>query len=546
MATKEIKAVITADDKASKTIEHVGMSFGKMAGAVAAGQAIFAGASAAINKLTNEIKDTVDTTVQWTRGTIKLQRELGVTAETASGLQAVGKRFGLTVDDLSKSFGLFAKQVTGAAQGNQSMIDNFSHFGISVKDAKGNVKDFNALFGETADAFKNAPNGFDKTAEAMKLFGRSGKDMLPILNLGSQGIQELITKAEKYGLVLTQDNVEAVKKYISAQRDMEMAITGVKIQIGNALLPTLADLANKLAAFVSSDKFKQWLAQATEWIKTELPKAIDNITTNILPKLIDAFNLVWPVVQTLMGWFGQFIQFAKENTWVIWGLVAAFVALKTAMFLAGALEAFTAVMGGVQTATAVTRSAVLAPWALPAIGIAAVIAAFVVVTQKWAETQDTINNTKNAIASMGSSNEIVIGRLNALLRGTAAEAERAQKALLAMGVSQRDVNAQLGIVGGYASGGYTGRGGANEVAGVVHRGEYVLPKTAVDQTTGMPKVQMSGGGGSTVNVTFSGIFTGNEMEFRQLATKVFQAAGDVAGMQNNDITAMTTQNWRRV
>ena len=36
------------------------------------------------------------------------------------------------------------------------------------------------------------------------------------------------------------------------------------------------------------------------------------------------------------------------------------------------------------------------------------------------------------------------------------------------------------------------------------------------------------------------------MEFRQLATKVFQAAGDVAGMQNNDITDMTTQNWRRV
>lgn len=39
---------------------------------------------------------------------------------------------------------------------------------------------------------------------------------------------------------------------------------------------------------------------------------------------------------------------------------------------------------------------------------------------------------------------------------------------------------------GYASGGFTGRGGINEMAGVVHRGEYVLPQAMVDQTTGMP------------------------------------------------------------
>lgn len=40
---------------------------------------------------------------------------------------------------------------------------------------------------------------------------------------------------------------------------------------------------------------------------------------------------------------------------------------------------------------------------------------------------------------------------------------------------------------GFASGGFTGRGGTYEPAGIVHKGEYVLPKTAVDQSTGMPK-----------------------------------------------------------
>ncbi|MDV6295181.1 hypothetical protein [Rhodococcus aetherivorans] len=40
--------------------------------------------------------------------------------------------------------------------------------------------------------------------------------------------------------------------------------------------------------------------------------------------------------------------------------------------------------------------------------------------------------------------------------------------------------------GGFATGGFTGRGGVNEVAGAVHKGEYVLPHDLVNQSTGQP------------------------------------------------------------
>lgn len=52
--------------------------------------------------------------------------------------------------------------------------------------------------------------------------------------------------------------------------------------------------------------------------------------------------------------------------------------------------------------------------------------------------------------------------------------------------------------GGYAKGGYTGDGPSNEVAGVVHRGEYVIP---ADQVKRMR--QGGGGGGNTVVVNYS-------------------------------------------
>ena len=40
--------------------------------------------------------------------------------------------------------------------------------------------------------------------------------------------------------------------------------------------------------------------------------------------------------------------------------------------------------------------------------------------------------------------------------------------------------------GSYQGGGYTGRGAANQAAGIVHKGEFVVPKHMVNQNTGLP------------------------------------------------------------
>lgn len=72
--------------------------------------------------------------------------------------------------------------------------------------------------------------------------------------------------------------------------------------------------------------------------------------------------------------------------------------------------------------------------------------------------------------------------------------------------------------GWYADGGYTGAGGKNEVAGIVHKGEYVLPQEMVDQTTGTPKAL---GGNVTINI--SGTFATSDAEKRKVAQQIVAA-----------------------
>lgn len=53
-------------------------------------------------------------------------------------------------------------------------------------------------------------------------------------------------------------------------------------------------------------------------------------------------------------------------------------------------------------------------------------------------------------------------------------------------VIEFEQNGQRFFGGGFATGGFTGRGGINEPAGTVHRGEFVLPQNLVNQSTGLP------------------------------------------------------------
>lgn len=55
----------------------------------------------------------------------------------------------------------------------------------------------------------------------------------------------------------------------------------------------------------------------------------------------------------------------------------------------------------------------------------------------------------------------------------------------------RRINQQLASMG-YAEGGYTGAGGKYQAAGIVHKGEYVIPKKDVNQRTGLPYADAMG------------------------------------------------------
>ena len=86
-------------------------------------------------------------------------------------------------------------------------------------------------------------------------------------------------------------------------------------------------------------------------------------------------------------------------------------------------------------------------------------------------------------------NTALINQFQVMLQGYQIAAKTAPPGFAALGfaASAAAISALINrLRAGFAGGGFTGRGGKYEVAGAVHKGEYVIPKEGVDQSSGMP------------------------------------------------------------
>jgi len=314
-----LSILIQAKDQASGALNAVGKSSDGLSGKLKALIGAAAGLAAAYVGM-KTITGAIDATEELGSSVRKLSRETGLSSEDASRWMFAFHHVGLTGDDASRSLGILAKKLkgvqdeeTGVTEGGKSTADILADIGIKATDADGNLRPFSDLLPQISDQFKAMPDGIEKTGLAMQLFGRSGKDMIPLLNQGSEGLEELGKMADKLGVTLSADNVEKIKEYTLAHRDMEEAIAGVKLQIGLALMPVLTKLTN-------------WFIEQQPKIREFVSEAID--------KLKDALANMQPIIQQVVEDMGHLAEATQAfGGWLIdhkEALIAALVGIGVA------------------------------------------------------------------------------------------------------------------------------------------------------------------------------------------------------------------------
>ena len=166
-----------------------------------------------------------------------LQRTIGGSVEDASRLRFAFSQVGLSTDDA----GVALKKLEVGIANNTK---NWQQLGINARDAAGNVRPMSELLPQIAERFKAMPDGAEKTALAVELFGKSGTNMIPILNKGAAGMKDLMAQSDAMGMTLGTKQVAALADAAKSQRTFDAALEGTKVQIGAQLLPVATDMMN--------------------------------------------------------------------------------------------------------------------------------------------------------------------------------------------------------------------------------------------------------------------------------------------------------------
>ena len=118
--------------------------------------------------------------------------------------------------------------------------------GVSATDAHGQIRPTEAVLLDLAEKFADMPDGADKAALAVKLFGKEGLAIIPFLNQGREGITALMEEAQRLGLVMSEDVARASEIFNDNLTRLSAIFEGVQRQIGAAIIPILADFTEQV------------------------------------------------------------------------------------------------------------------------------------------------------------------------------------------------------------------------------------------------------------------------------------------------------------
>jgi Lambda phage tail tape-measure protein (Tape_meas_lam_C) len=176
----------------------------------------------------------------------ELSQSTGVSTKALSGLGFVAKQFGIDSEQMIRGLERMDKSALAAATSQAGAINAYTRLGVSVRDAGGQIRSTEGIFSDIAEKFASMPDGVTKTALAIEIFGRSGAALIPALDAGKAGIQEMLQQAQKLGLVISGETAEAAEKFEQTLGRLEARFTGISNKLLTELLPIFERIATAL------------------------------------------------------------------------------------------------------------------------------------------------------------------------------------------------------------------------------------------------------------------------------------------------------------
>ena len=216
-------------------------------------------AANAVQKLADSAVDAVKALVDAGKAAAAYADEI-LTASTVTGLSTdTLQEYAYTAElidtdlaDVEKALGKNVKSMASAQSGSKAYAEAYQKLGVSVTDANGNLRKSEDVFWDCIDALGKVENETEADAIAMQIFGKSARDLNPLIETGSAGFRNFADEAHEAGAVLSGDTLDSLGKVDDSLQRLDSQISAFKNAAGASIAPLLGSLAEGATALLKA------------------------------------------------------------------------------------------------------------------------------------------------------------------------------------------------------------------------------------------------------------------------------------------------------
>lgn len=316
-------AISKIDDTSGKVNEMHGTFTDGLKKAATWGAAIAAAAAAATAAVVKGISDIVNNTVQNGDEIDKASQRMGMSRESYQEWAYILGQCGAEIGNMEIGMKTLITQMDASQDKNSEAAKIFDSLGVSVRNTDGSLRSVDEVFLETILALTSMEDGTEKARIANVLFGRSGQDLMPVINGTAEEIVDLKDRSHELGLIMSNEAVDAAVLLGDTMDDTKKAYGTFGRLIGESVMPSIQGLF--------------------DYLLLEYPKIKEGFTNDFLPSITQAVGGFVDIIKWIIDPDGGIdLDAAMDN------LVGGFVGIidklaeKAPDFVAGLIKLFKA------------------------------------------------------------------------------------------------------------------------------------------------------------------------------------------------------------
>jgi methyl-accepting chemotaxis protein len=276
---------ITLPEEMTKSIDGLGGMSTQMLALVG----VCAAATAAIAKVEQALFDLTMQQASWADDIMTNASISGIAADSLQEIMYAAELMDVSFETISGSMTKMIRSMNSARAGGNEVAETYKALGIRVTGVNGELRNSNEVFYEVIDKLGKMKNETERDAAAMQIFGKSARELNPLIELTSAGIRDLNKEAQNVRfVVLTDEELNA----LGAVDDKYQTFLGHTIGLKNAIALGMAPAVERLWEGI------------TKVVDSLIDLFADSGLVQVFAALMDIVSALSPIFQVLFDTLG--------------------------------------------------------------------------------------------------------------------------------------------------------------------------------------------------------------------------------------------------